>query len=100
MSIRKNTSILVSALLSAGIAAAATNLPEPETPGSAGPQAVAEAIHNARLHGIEATARQPAAQAPGSEQAQSVAESRHLPKLHGQVNDAADRRMLKEASRL
>ena len=95
---RKSTIALLSATLfaSAGFAATA----EPETPGSAGPQAVAEAIHNARDHGLSNLTKQPIEQAAGSEQAQAVSESIHLKKQHGGINDSADQRMLREASRL
>ena len=61
---------------------------------------VAEAIHNAKVHGLSNTSKQPIAQAAGSPQAQAVSESIHLKKQHGGVNDSADQRMLREASRL
>ena len=96
---RKSTLALLSASLfaSAGIAATAA---EPETPGSEGPKLVAEAIHNARPHGLDNRARQPLAGTPGSEQAQAVSEAIHLKKEHGRINDSADQRMLRDASRL
>jgi hypothetical protein len=96
---RKSTIALLSATLfaSAGFAA---DVAEPETPGSAAPKAVAEAVHNARVHGIPSLAPQPIAQAAGSEKAQAVSESIHLQKQHGNINDSADQRMLRDASRL
>lgn len=96
---RKTTIALLSASLFAS-AAFAADVAEPETPGSAASQAVAEAIHNARVHGISSLAPQPIAEAPGSEKAQAVSESIHLKKQHGNINDSADQRMLREASRL
>ena len=96
---RKSTIILLSTTLFASVGFAATAA-EPETPGSEAPKMVAEAIHNARIHGVTAKATQPIAQAAGSEQAQAVSESIHLKRQHGQVNDSADQRMLREASRL
>jgi hypothetical protein len=96
---RKSTIVLLSATLFASVGFAA-DVAEPETPGSAGPKAVAEAIHNARVHGISSLVSQPLAQAPGSEKAQAVSETIHLQKQHGTINDSADQRMLREASRL
>ena len=98
MSVSKSTIALLSALFAA--AAFATPAQEPETPGSQGPQMVAEAIHNARIHGISSVAQQPIAQAAGSERSQAVSETIHLKKQHGNINDSADQRMLREASRL
>lgn len=95
----KSTIALLSATLFASLAFASP-AQEPETPGSEGPKMVSEAIHNARVHGISSTANQPIAQAPGSEQAQAVSESVHLKKQHGTINDSADQRMLRDASRL
>lgn len=99
MSTRKSTISLLAGTLLASTSFAAL-LGEPETPGSEAPKIVAEAIHNARVHGIDARAQQLVAQMPGSEQAQAVSESVHLKKEHGNVNDSADQRMLREASRL
>jgi hypothetical protein len=96
---RKSTIALLSGILFASVTFAA-DVAEPETPGSAAPKAAAEAIHNARVHGISNLAAQPIAQAPGSEKAQAVSESIHLQTQHGNINDSADRRMLREASRL
>jgi hypothetical protein len=96
---RKSTIVLLSATLFASIGFAA-DVAEPETPGSAGPKAVAEAIHNARIHGTSGVAPQPIAQAPGSQEAQAVSESIHLQREHGNINDSADQRTLREASRL
>jgi len=96
---RKSTIVLLSATLFASLAVAGS-LQQPETPGSDGPKTVAENIHNARVHGFSGAARQPSAQAPGSERAQAVSESIHLKKQHGNINDSADQRMLREASRL
>ena len=99
MSAFKSTITLLSATLFASLAFA---LPaqEPETAGSQGPKMVAEAIHNAKVHGINAAAKQPIAETPGHEQAQAVSESIHLKKQHGNINDSADQRMLRDASRL
>jgi hypothetical protein len=99
MSTRKSTIILLSATLFATLSFAA-DVGKPETPGSEGPKMVAEGIHNARIHGVTRAAQQPIAQAAGSEQAQAVSESIHLKKQHGNINDSADQRMLREASRL
>jgi hypothetical protein len=68
---RKSTIVLLSATLLASVGFAA-DVAEPETPGSAGPKAVAEAIHNARIHGTSSVAPQLIAQAPGSRKAQAV----------------------------
>jgi hypothetical protein len=95
----KSTITLLSATLFASVAFAAP-AQEPETPGSQGPQMVAEALHNAKVHGISGVALQPLAQAAGSEKAQAVSETIHLRKQHGNINDSADQRMLREASRL
>lgn len=99
MSTSKSTIALLSATLVASVAFAA-DVAEPETPGSAGPQAVAEGIHNARVHGVSSLAPQPTAQAAGSDKAQAASESIHLKRQHGNVNESADQRMLREASRL
>lgn len=95
----KSTIALLSATLFASVSFAA-DVAEPETPGSLGPKMVAEAIHNDRVHGISSTAVQPIAQAPGSGQAQAASEHIHLQKRHGNINDSADRRMMRDASRL
>jgi hypothetical protein len=99
MSTLKSTIILLSATVFASVTFAA-DVAEPETPGSPGPKMIAESIHNAKVHGISFAAPQPIAQAPGSERAQAVAESIHLKLQHGKINDSADQRMLKDASRL
>jgi hypothetical protein len=99
MSAFKSTIALLSTTLFASMAFASP-AQEPETPGSEGPKMVAEAIHNARVHGISGAAKQPIAQAPGSERAQAASESIHLKMQHGNINDSADQRMLREASRL
>jgi len=96
---RHSTIALLSASLIAS-AASATTAAQPETAGSEGPKRVAEAIHNARTHGLDRQAREPLAGVPGSAQAQAVSEAIHLKKEHGRVNDSADQRMLREASRL
>ena len=96
---RKSTIALLSASLFAS-ATFAADVAEPETPGSAQPKAVAEAVHNARTHGISSLAPQPVAQAPGSETAQAVSEGIHLKKQHGNIGETTDQRMLREASRL
>ena len=95
----KSTITLLSITLFASLAFASP-AQEPETPGSEGPKLVAEAIHNARVHGTSGAPKQQIAQVPGSEQAQAVSEAIHLKKQHGTVNDSADRRMLKDAARL
>ncbi|GAB3758858.1 hypothetical protein GCM10028796_05160 [Ramlibacter monticola] len=95
----KSTIALLSATLSASLAIASP-AQEPETPGTEGPKMAAEAIHNAKEHGISNAAKQPIAQAAGNAKAQAVAEDIHLKKQHGKINDSADQRMLREASRL
>jgi tRNA A37 methylthiotransferase MiaB len=95
----KSTITLLSATLFASVAFAAPSQ-EPETPGSQGPKMVAEAIHNAKVHGLKDAANQPMPETPGHEQAQAVSESIHLKKQHGNINDSADQRMLRDASRL
>jgi hypothetical protein len=95
----KSTITLLSTTLFASLAFASP-AQEPETPGSEGPKLVAEAIHNARVHGTSDAPKQLIAQVPGSEQAQAVSEAIHLRKQHGTINDSADRRMLKDAARL
>lgn len=99
MSIRTSTIALLSTTLFASLAIASPTA-APETAGSEGPKMVAEAIHNARVHGVTNLARQPIAGAPGSERAQALSEAIHLKRQHGQVNDAADQRMLRDAVRL
>lgn len=96
---RKSTIALLSASLFASVGFAA-DVAAPETPGSQGPKMAAEAIHDARVHGLSSTAKQPIAQAPGSEQAQAVSEQIHLQKQHGNINDSADQRMMRDAARL
>lgn len=93
----KSTIALLSATLFASTAFATAQ--EPETPGSQGPKMVAETIHNARVHGISNAAKQPLAEMAGSEHAQAVSESIHLKLQHGNINDSADQRMLRDASR-
>lgn len=94
MTIRTTTlSLAIAAMSMAASAAFAADVAQPETPGSEGPKAVAEARHLARLHGIDSRAKQPEAQAPGDAKAQSVAETVHLKKSHGVINDSADRRL-------
>lgn len=93
-SLRTTTlSIAVAAITMAASAAFAADTAQPETPGSAQAQAVAEAKHLARVHGIDYRARQPQAQAAGDARAQAVAEAMHLKKAHGNVNDSADQRL-------
>lgn len=90
------TSILALAIASLALgasAAFAADVAQPETPGSEGPKAVAEARHLAKVHGIDNRAKQPEAQAAGSPAAQSAAETIHLKRQHGVVNDTADRRL-------
>ena len=95
----KSTIALLSTTLFASIAFAGPTQ-EAETAGSVAPQMVAESIHNAKVHGLSNTAKQPMAQAQGNEKAQAVSEAIHLKKQHGNINDSADQRMLREASRL
>lgn len=86
-------SLAVAAIGLAASAAFAADVAQPETPGSEGPKAVAEARSLARLRGIDSRVRQPEAQAPGDAKAQSIAEAIHLKKEHGFINDSADRRL-------
>jgi len=95
----RTTIALLSATLFAS-AAIASQTAAPETAGTQGPKMVAEAIHNARVHGVTNLAQQPIAGAPGSAQAQAASEAIHLKRQHGQVNDTADQRMLRDAARL
>jgi hypothetical protein len=84
------------ATLSAALFATVTyagNIPQPQTPGSPQAEAAAEAIHNARQHGIDNSAKQPQAQMAGSAKAEAVAEATHLKKTHGQINNSADQRL-------
>jgi opacity protein-like surface antigen len=73
----------------------AADVAQPETPGSAGPKAAAEAKHLAKPHGLKAT-KQVEAQAAGSDKAQAAAEAKHLKKKHGKINDSADKRLEKD----
>ncbi|MDP3761654.1 MAG: hypothetical protein Q8R01_14185 [Ramlibacter sp.] len=98
MSVRTLSLSLALAALAITGAAAAT--PEAQVPGSDAPKAVAEARHNAKVHGIDMAAKQPAAQAAGSPSAQAKAEAEHLAKSHGRINDAADRYTLATALKL
>jgi hypothetical protein len=94
MSIRTTTlSIAIAAMAMASSAAFAADVAEPETPGSKAAQAVAEAKHLPKVHGIDYRAKQPVAQAPGDAGAQEVAESIHLKRSHGVINDSADQRL-------
>jgi hypothetical protein len=86
-------SLAIAAMALAASAALAAEVPEPETPGSAAAQAVAEAKHLARVHGIDPRAPQPQAQTAGDARAQAVAEAMHLKKSHGVINDSADQRL-------
>lgn len=86
-------SLVIATMTLAASAAFATDVAQPETPGSQAAQAAAEAKHLARVHGIDNRARQPQAEAPGSVRAQAAAEALHLKKTHGIVNDSADRRL-------
>lgn len=86
-------SLAVAALTLAASAALASEVAQPETPANAAAQAVAEAKHLARVHGIDYRAPQPQAQAAGDARAQEVAEAIHLKKSHGVVNDSADQRL-------
>ena len=84
--------LLVTTFATFGIAA------EPETPGSAGPQAYAETLRNARINQTGRTATlnlpsQPAAQAAGDRGAQDAAEASHMKKMHGAINQSADQRL-------
>lgn len=94
MLIRTSTiSLAIAAIGLAASAAFAADVAQPETPGSEGPKAVAEARHLARLHGTDSRAKQPDAQAPGDAKAQAVAEVIHLKRMHGVINDSADKRL-------
>lgn len=88
---------IIAPLLAALVAGAAfaADVAKPETPGSEGPKAAAEAKHLAKQHGTSKAATQPEAQAPGSAKAQATAEARHAKKTHGKVNDSADQRLEK-----
>lgn len=75
----------------------AADVPQPETPGSAGPQAYAEMLREARIQQSGRTAfnpaSQPVAQAAGDRGAQETAEAIHVKKTHGSVNQSADQRL-------
>ena len=88
---------LIAVLVAAFFATAtfAADVAQPETPGSAGPKAAAEAKHLAKPHGLKAS-NQPEAQAQGSEKAKAAAEAKHLKKKHGKINDSADQRLEKD----
>lgn len=85
--------ILSSMFAATAYSQSAVTAPEAQMPGSREAQAVAEAIHLKKLHGMDARVEQPEAQTPGSEKSQAVAEARHLKKSHGMINDAADKRL-------
>lgn len=89
---------LIASLIAALFATAtfAADVAQPETPGSAGPKAAAEAKHLAKPHGTDASAKQPEAQAAGNPKSQAAAEAKHLKKKHGNVNDSADKRLEKD----
>lgn len=74
----------------------AADVAQPETPGTAGPKAAAEAKHMSKTHGTDGSAKQPEAQAQGSKKAQAAAEAKHAKKTHGKVNDSADKRLEKD----
>lgn len=94
MSIRTSTLFLaIAAMTMAASAAFAADVAQPETQGSVAAQAVAEANHLAKVHGIDNRARQPEAQAPGDANSQAFADAIHLKKSHGNVNDSADKRL-------
>ncbi len=69
---------------------------QPETPGSEGPKAVAEANHLARQHGLAKPVHEVEAQTTGDARAQAVAETIHLGRTHGNVNDSANQRLEKD----
>lgn len=71
----------------------AANVAEPETPGSEGPKATAEARHLAKRHGLVTDLNQVEAQTSGSGRSQAAAEAIHVGKTHGMVNDSADKRL-------
>ena len=80
---------------SAGFAA---DVAQPETPGSAGPQAYAEMLRDARIKqggraDVFKLAAQPVAQAAGDRGAQEAAEAVHMKKSHGAINKSADQRL-------
>jgi hypothetical protein len=86
---------LMAILLAATFAGAtlAADVAEPETPGSEGPKAAAEAKHLAKTHGLVIDPNQLEAQASGSPRSQADAEAIHLVRPHGSVNDSADKRL-------
>lgn len=80
--------------------AASTAMPEAQKQGSEKAEAAAEAKHNAKTHGIDATAKQPQAQAAGSSKAQAVAERTHLAKSHTGKGKSTDERQANDAKKL
>lgn len=86
---------LMATLLAATFASAtfAADVAQPETPGSEGPKATAEARHLAKPHGLVTDLNQVEAQVSGSTRSQAAAEAIHLGMTHGTVNDSADKRL-------
>jgi TolA-binding protein len=93
---------LITAVLVALFAASsfAADVAQPETPGHKGSQQAAEAKHMKKPHGNSKAAKQTEVQAQGSERAKDAAEAKHTKKQHGNVNDSADKRTQKDASKL
>lgn len=89
---------LIAALIAAMLASAtfAADVAQPETTGSEGPKAVAEANRLARQHGLVKPAHEVEVQMPGDARAQAAAESIHLRRTHGNINDSADQRLEKD----
>lgn len=89
---------LIATLVTAMLASAtfAADVAQPETPGSEGPKAVAEANHLARQHGLVKPAQEVEVEMSANARAQAVAESIHLRKTHGNINDSADQRLEKD----
>jgi hypothetical protein len=94
MFIRTSTlSLAIAAMAMTATTAFALDIGQPETQSSPAAQAVAEARHLAKVHGIDNSAKQPEAQASGDANSQAVAEANHMRKSHGNVNNAADKRL-------
>lgn len=85
---------LIAALLAASLVTAtfAAEVAQPETPGSEGPKAAAEAKHLSKKHGLQPV-KQAEAQTAGDANAQAAAEAKHLKKKHGGVNNSADKQL-------
>lgn len=73
---------------------------EAQMPASPKAQAAAEDKHNAKVHGVDNSAKQPEAQAAGSPKAEGKAERKHKAKPHTGKKNSTDGRQAQDAKKL